>query len=69
MPESRSIIYTREEMSAIKFVAIVLIIVGLFGLVYGRFSYTRETQEAKLGPFELTVKDTHQNHRASTGLT
>jgi hypothetical protein len=45
-------------MSAIKIVAIVLIIAGLLGLVYGRFSYTRETQEAKLGPFELSVKDT-----------
>jgi hypothetical protein len=44
-------------MSAIKIVAIVLIIAGLLGLVYGRFSYTRETQEAKLGPFELSVKD------------
>jgi hypothetical protein len=45
-------------MSSIKIVAVVLIIAGLLGLVYGRFSYTRETQEAKLGPFELSVKDT-----------
>jgi hypothetical protein len=45
-------------MSAIKTLAIVLIIASLLGLVYGRFSYTRETQEAKLGPFELSVKDT-----------
>jgi hypothetical protein len=45
-------------MSIIKIVAIVLIIAGAFGLLYGQFSYTRETQEAKLGPFELTVKDT-----------
>jgi len=45
-------------MSAVKIVAIVLIIAGLLGLVYGSFSYTRETQEAKLGPLELSVKDT-----------
>lgn len=45
-------------MSAIKIVAIALIMVGLLGLVYGQFSYTKETQEAKLGPLELTVKDT-----------
>ena len=45
-------------MSAIRIVAIALIIAGLLGLVYGRFSYTRETQEAKLGPIELSVKDT-----------
>jgi TRAP-type C4-dicarboxylate transport system permease small subunit len=44
-------------MSAIKIVAIVLIIVGLLGLVYGSFSYTRETQEAKIGPLELSIKD------------
>lgn len=45
-------------MSVIKMLALVLIAAGILGLVYGSFSYTRETQEAKLGPFELTVKDT-----------
>jgi hypothetical protein len=45
-------------MNAVKFVATLLIIVGLAGLVYGRFDYTRETQEAKIGPLELSVKDT-----------
>lgn len=45
-------------MSVVKVVAIVLIIAGLLGLVYGSFSYTRETQEAKIGPLELSVKDT-----------
>jgi hypothetical protein len=45
-------------MSAVKIVAILLIVAGLLGLVYGRFSYTKETQEAKLGPFELSVKNT-----------
>jgi uncharacterized membrane protein YidH (DUF202 family) len=57
--EFGSVIYNRRnEMSALKIVASVLIIVGLLGLVYGNFSYTRETQEAKLGPLELSVKDT-----------
>jgi hypothetical protein len=45
-------------MNLVRIVAIVLIIGGLLGLAYGRFSYTKETQEAKLGPFELSVKDT-----------
>ncbi|CAG1023026.1 hypothetical protein MTYM_02152 [Methylococcales bacterium] len=45
-------------MGAIKIMAILLIIAGLLGLAYGGFSYTRETEQAKLGPFELTVKDT-----------
>lgn len=44
-------------MGVLKIVAISLIMAGLLGLVYGQFSYTRETQEAKLGPLELTVKD------------
>lgn len=44
-------------MNAVKIVAIVLIVVGVLGLVYGSFSYTKETHEAKLGPIELSVKD------------
>lgn len=44
-------------MNAVKIVAILLIVAGILGLVYGSFSYTRETQEAKFGPFELSVKD------------
>ena len=44
-------------MSTIKIVAIVLIVAGLLGVVYGKFSYTKETHEAKLGPLELSVKD------------
>lgn len=44
-------------MNAIKMVAIVLILGGVLGLVYGGFSYTRQTHEAKLGPIELSVKD------------
>ena len=43
-------------MSAVKIVAIVLIVAGVLGLVYGSFSYTKETHEAKLGPIELSVK-------------
>jgi hypothetical protein len=35
----------------------VLILGGVLGLVYGSFSYTKETHEAKLGPIELSVKD------------
>jgi hypothetical protein len=44
-------------MNAIRIVAIVVIVAGILGLVYGGFSYTKETQEAKLGPIELSVKD------------
>jgi hypothetical protein len=44
-------------MSAVKMGAIVLIVAGVLGLVYGSFSYTKETQEVKLGPLELSVKE------------
>jgi hypothetical protein len=37
--------------------AIVLIVAGVLGLVYGGFTYTRETHEAKLGPLEFQVKE------------
>ncbi|MBK8538172.1 MAG: hypothetical protein IPL59_25650 [Candidatus Competibacteraceae bacterium] len=44
-------------MNAIKIAAIALIMVGVLGLAYGSFSYTKETQEARIGPIELTVKE------------
>ena len=44
-------------MSALKVVAILLIIAGIAGLVYGKFTYTQATHEAKLGPIELSVKE------------
>ncbi len=44
-------------MSAVKMLAIVLIVAGALGLAYGSFTYTKETHEARLGPIELTVKD------------
>ncbi len=45
-------------MNTIKLVGIVLIVSGLLGLVYGSFSYTKDTHEAKLGPIVLSVKET-----------
>jgi TRAP-type C4-dicarboxylate transport system permease small subunit len=44
-------------MSAVKIVGIALIAAGTLGLVYGGFSYTKETHEAKIGSLELSVKD------------
>ena len=44
-------------MNALKIVAVALIIAGGMGLAYGSFSYTKETQQAQLGPIELTVQD------------
>jgi len=44
-------------MSAIKLAAIVLIVASILGLVYGGFSYTKETHEAKIGSLELSMKN------------
>ena len=44
-------------MSALKIVAIVLIIAGVAGLLYGKFTYTKDTHEVNLGPIELSVKE------------
>jgi len=45
-------------MNAIKMLAIVLIVAGALGLAYGSFTYTKDTQQAKIGPIELSVKST-----------
>lgn len=44
-------------MNAAKMVGIVLIVAGVLGLLYGGFSFTKETHQAKLGPIELSVKE------------
>lgn len=44
-------------MNAIRILGIVLIVAGGLGLLYGGFTYTEDTHEARLGPIELTVKD------------
>lgn len=41
----------------IKIIAIVLIAAGVLGLVYGSFSYNKETEKTSLGPLTLTVTD------------
>jgi len=38
--------------------AIALIVVGGLALAYGGFTYTKDTHQAKLGPIELSVKET-----------
>lgn len=44
-------------MNAVKIAALVLVLSGIMGLVYGSFSYTKETHEAKLGPIELSIQE------------
>jgi len=38
-------------------VAIALVVLGVLALVYGGFSYTQQTHDAKLGPLEISVTE------------
>ena len=44
-------------MNTARIVAIVLIVGGVLALLYGGFSYTKDTTAVKLGPIELSVKE------------
>ena len=44
-------------MSGIRILAIGLIVAGLLGVMYGKFSYTKETHDAKVGSLELSFKE------------
>jgi len=44
-------------MNALKIVALALIAAGILGLMYGGFTYTKNTHEAKIGPIEMAVKE------------
>ena len=44
-------------MNAIKLTAMVLIVGGVLGLLYGSFSYTKDTHDVKIGPIALSVEE------------
>lgn len=44
-------------MNPVKVIAIVLIIAGILGLIYGGFSYTKDRTVVKLGPLEVSAKE------------
>lgn len=44
-------------MSGLKLLGIALIVLGVLGLVYGQFSYTRKSHEADLGALKLELKE------------
>jgi LPXTG-motif cell wall-anchored protein len=59
-PESMTANHTRREIqiNAVKMMSIVLLLGGVLGLAYGSFTYTKETHSSKIGPIELSVRDT-----------
>lgn len=44
-------------MNPIKLIGIVLIAAGCLGLIYGGFSYTKETTGVQIGPIALKVEE------------
>jgi len=44
-------------MGIAKIIGVLLIAAGALGLIYGGFTYTKETHSAKLGPIVLQVKE------------
>ena len=44
-------------MGAAKIIAVVLIVAGIIGLVYGKFGYTRETHKAELGSLQVSIQE------------
>ena len=40
-----------------RMIATALLVAGVLGLVYGGFSYTEQTHDAKLGPLEISVSE------------
>jgi hypothetical protein len=40
-----------------RMIGIVLLAAGILALVYGGFSYTKETHNAKVGPLEISLSE------------
>jgi hypothetical protein len=40
-----------------KLIGAVLLVLGILGLVYGHFDYTKETHEGQFGPFKFSIAE------------
>jgi uncharacterized membrane protein YidH (DUF202 family) len=43
-----------------RMIGIVILAAGILALVYGGFSYTRQTHDVKVGPLEIAVSEKQQ---------
>ena len=44
-------------MDAVKLIAVVLIAAGILALVFGGFSFTKESHSARVGPFDFSFRE------------
>ena len=44
-------------MNGTRMIALILVIAGVLGLLYGGFSYMKDSKAVKLGSIELSVKE------------
>lgn len=44
-------------MNPVRLIAIIIIVAGALGLLYGSFSFTKATHDVKLGPIEFSIKE------------
>jgi drug/metabolite transporter (DMT)-like permease len=44
-------------MNSTKIAALVLIVAGVLALVYGGFTYTKDTHDADIGPIHMSVDE------------
>jgi ribosomal protein L6P/L9E len=43
-----------------RMIGVVILGIGLLALVYGGFSYTEKTHDAKVGPVEISIGEKHR---------
>ena len=48
------------EEVAVKMIGIVVLAAGILALVFGGFSYTRQTHDVKMGPVEFSVRENRE---------
>jgi len=46
-----------DNMSAQKLIGIILIVGGILALVYGGFTYTKETHQTNIGPLHMEMDE------------
>lgn len=44
-------------MNGLKLLGVVMLVLGILGVAYGGFTYTKDTDKVDIGPIHLTVED------------